>query len=76
MLAGYSRGEDKEEELPKKGNQRPINTSIPKLRVKYKWMKDQWCKITDIIKVGSGKSPVTEPRMVQNSGSNLFRDPH
>ena len=47
--------------MPKKKKQRPINTSIPKLRVKYKWMTDQWRKITDIIKVGSGKSPVNEP---------------
>ena len=34
-------GKDKEEDLPKNGKQRPINTSIPNLRVKYKWMKDQ-----------------------------------
>ena len=34
-------GKDKEEDLLKKGKQRPINTSIPKLRVKYTWMKDQ-----------------------------------
>ena len=34
-------GKDKEEDLPKKGKQRPLNTSLPKLRVKYNWMKDQ-----------------------------------
>ena len=54
-------GKDKEEDLPKKGRQRPMNTSIPKLRVKHKWMKDQWVKITDKMKVDSGKSPVDEP---------------
>ena len=34
-------GKNKEEDLPKKGKQRPINTPIPNLRMKYKWMKDQ-----------------------------------
>ena len=61
MKAVPSIGKGKGEDLPKKGKQRPINTSIPKLRVKYKWLKDQWRKITDIIKVASGKSPVNEP---------------
>ena len=66
-------GKDKEEDLPKKGKQRPINTSIPMLRVKYKWMTDQWRKITDIIRVGSGKSPVNEPAWFKILAAIFFR---
>lgn len=38
-----------------KVNNNPIDTSIPKLRNKYKYLKDQWRKITDRAKTGSGK---------------------
>ena len=53
--------EDAEESVPKKRLNKSIDTSVPKLRVKYKWLKDQWRKLTDRIKVGSGKSPIDEP---------------
>ena len=29
--------------------------------MKFKWMKDQWKKITDRVRVGSGKAAVQEP---------------
>ena len=52
--------EDAEESVPKKRLNKSIDTSVPKLRVKYKWLKDQRRKLTDIIKVGSGKLPIDE----------------
>ena len=39
----------------------PLNIEAEKLRIKFKWMKDQWRKYTDRIKKGSGKSPIQEP---------------
>ena len=39
----------------------PLNIGADRLRIKYKWMKDQWRKYTDRIKKGSGKSPIQEP---------------
>lgn len=38
-----------------------LDTSIEKLRVKYKTLKQEWNKITDRIKNGSGLSPDKEP---------------
>ena len=34
---------------------------ITKLRVKYKWIKDQWCKLRDRAKIGSSKAPIDAP---------------
>ena len=39
----------------------PLNIEAEKLRIKFKWMKDQWRKYTDRIKKGSSKSPIQEP---------------
>lgn len=39
-----------------------IDTSIDKLRVKYKSLKQEWGKLTDRIKNGSGLAPDKEPR--------------
>ena len=32
-----------------------------RLRVKYKWFKNQWRKLTDRVKKGGGKAPIEEP---------------
>ena len=38
-----------------------IDTSIVKLRAKYKWVKDKWRQYTDRAKSGSGKAAIDEP---------------
>ena len=45
----------------KKGKEKAIETSVVKLRAKYKWLKEQWRKFTDRAKSGSGKSAIDEP---------------
>ena len=39
----------------------PLNLSPEKLRAKFKWIKDQWKRLTDRVKTASGKAPVNEP---------------
>ena len=34
-----------------------IDTFVPRLRVKYKWLKDQWRKYQDRTRHGTGKAP-------------------
>ena len=48
-------------ECSKKGKEKAIETSVVKLRAKYKWLKEQWRKFTDRTKSGSGKSAIDEP---------------
>ena len=50
-----------EKEEKRAENHSPIDTSIAKLRNKYKWLKDQWRKITDRAKTGSGKAAKKDP---------------
>ena len=38
-----------------------IDTSVPRLRGKYKWLKDQWRKYQDRTRHGTGKAPQKEP---------------
>ena len=45
---------------PKK-KEKSIDTSIVKLRAKYKWIKDKWRQYTDRAKSGSGKAALNEP---------------
>ena len=45
----------------KKRKAKEIDTSVVKLRAKYKWLKEQWRKYTDRAKSGSGKSAIDEP---------------
>ena len=45
----------------KEGKEKAIETSVVKLRAKYKWLKEQWRKVTDRAKSGSGKSAIDEP---------------
>ena len=51
----------------KKGKEKAIETSVVKLRAKYKWLKEQWRKFTDRAKSGSGKLAIDEPDFVRNS---------
>ena len=41
--------------------EKSIDTSIVKLRAKYKWIKDKWRQYTDRVKSGSGKAAMNEP---------------
>ena len=45
----------------KKGKGNAIDTSVVKLRAKYKWLKEQWRKYRDRAKNGSGKAAKDEP---------------
>ena len=49
------RGSKSKKDLP------PLRVDVERLRVKFKWMKDQWRNYTDRIKKGSGKSPIEGP---------------
>ena len=53
----------------------PLRVNVERLRVKFKWMKDQWCKYTDRIKKGSGKSPIQEPEWFKIINP-IFSDTH
>ena len=45
----------------KKGKERAIDTSVAKLRTKYKWLKTEWKRLTDRAKSGSGQATIDEP---------------
>ena len=45
----------------KRGKENAIDTSVIKLRAKYKWLKEQWRKYRDRVKIGSGKAAKDEP---------------
>ena len=57
---------DKEIENNPKRFELPLELTTEKLRVKFKLMKDRWKKITDRVRVGSGKAPVQEPAWYKN----------
>ena len=46
-----------------KGKQKnsPLDISPARLRIKYKFLRKQWRKFTDRVKMGSGKAPIEEP---------------
>lgn len=52
-----------------------LRIDVEKLRVKFKWIKDQWRKYTDRIKKGSGKSPIEEPEWYKIINP-IFSDTH
>lgn len=52
-----------------------LRIDVEKLRVKFKWMKDQWRRHTDRIKKGSGKSPIEEPEWYKIINP-IFSDTH
>ena len=56
------RRNSKESQRKEKESSNSIDTSIPKLRNRYKWLKDQWRKITDRAKTGSGKAAKHDPK--------------
>ena len=39
----------------------PLDITPARLRVKYKFLRTQWRKLTDRVKKGSGKAPIEEP---------------
>ena len=53
----------------------PLRIDVEKLRIKFKWMKDQWRRYSDRIKKGSGKSPIQEPEWYRIINP-LFSDTH
>ena len=63
------RGSKSKKDLP------PLRVDVERLRVKFKWMKDQWRKYTDRIKKGSGKSPIQEPEWFKIINP-IFSDTH
>ena len=52
-----------------------LRIDLEKLRVKFKWIKDQWRKYTDRIKKGSGKSPIEEPEWYKIINPIFFGHP-
>jgi hypothetical protein len=40
----------------------PLNITVAKLRVKYKWLRSEWRKYTDRVRKGSGKKTINEPK--------------
>ena len=45
----------------RKRNDTPLDITAGRLRVKYKWLRNQWRKFTDRVKKGSGKAPIEAP---------------
>jgi hypothetical protein len=56
----HSQAETEQPDSSKK-QEKSIDTSVLKLRAKYKWMKDKWRHYTDRAKSGSGKAAINEP---------------
>ena len=61
LRKSYARLQAKTTTSSKKGEAKEIDTSVVKLRAKYKWLKEQWRKYTDRAKSGSGRSAIDEP---------------
>ncbi len=40
----------------------PLDITPTRLRIKYKFLRSQWRKLTDRVKKGSGKAPIKEPQ--------------
>jgi hypothetical protein len=43
----------------------PLEIDVDKLRAKFKWLKDQWRRLSDRVKKGSGISPIEQPEWYQ-----------
>ena len=69
----FSEENDKEKENNLKRFKLPLELITEKLRVKFKWMKDQWKNITDRVRVKSGKAPIQEPAWYKKLNS-IFSD--
>ena len=53
---------DSEEFLERNGNLSKLDTSVNKLRIKYKWLKQEWAAKTRRAKNGYGLEPDQEPQ--------------
>jgi len=55
--------ENEREKSKSKGKRKdsPLDITPARLRVKYKFLRTQWRKLTDRVKKGSGKAPIEEP---------------
>ena len=56
--------ENEREKSKSKGKRKdsPFDITPARLRVKYKFLRTQWQKLTDHVKKGSGKAPIEEPK--------------
>ena len=43
----------------------PLEIDVDKLRAKFKWLKEQWRRLSDRVKKKSGVSPIEEPEWYQ-----------
>ena len=59
----------------KKGKEKAIDTSVAKLRAKYKWLIVEWRKFTDRAKSGSGKPAINKPEWF-NIIDPIFSETH
>ena len=55
--------ENEREKSKSKGKHKnsPLDISPARIRIKYKFLREQWRKFTDRVKMGSGKAPIEEP---------------
>ena len=53
--------EREKEKWKRKRKDTAIEITAARLRVKYKFLRNQWRKFTDRVKKGSGKAPIDEP---------------
>ena len=62
-LSDEFKEENEREKSKSKGKQKnsPLDISPARLRIKYKFLRKQWRKFTDRVKIGSGKAPIEEP---------------
>ena len=63
LLSHEFKEENECEKSKSKGKQKnsPLDISPARLRIKYKFLRKQWRKFTDRVKIGSGKAPIEEP---------------
>ena len=65
LLSHEFKEENEREKSKSKGKQKnsPLDISPARLRIKYKFLRKQWRKLsfTDRVKIGSGKAPIEEP---------------
>ena len=63
LLSDEFKEENEREKSKSKGKQKnsPLDISPARLRIKYKFLRKQWRKFTDRVKIGSGKAPIEEP---------------
>ena len=63
LLSDEFKEENEREKSKSKGKHKnsPLDISPARIRIKYKFLREQWRKFTDRVKMGSGKAPIEEP---------------